>query len=114
MVDRRGRVKYCSSQGQEREAGGERLEYCWLSHSLPHDIRCQVSSLLLTNYYCRLDSWLVLSVLVRLGDEWKVSKLDNDTRLLTTTDFLDAEDPVIQMKLVTDRSKSVLRDEGFL
>ena len=37
VVDRRGRVRYCDSQ--DRVRGGERLEYCWLSHSLPHDIR---------------------------------------------------------------------------
>ena len=49
--------------------------------------------------------------MVSLGDKSRVSSPEQDTRLLTTADFLDAEDPVIQMKLVTDWSKSILRDE---
>ena len=49
--------------------------------------------------------------MVGLGDKSRVSALERDARLLTTADFLDAEDPVIQMKLVTDWSKSILRDE---
>ena len=50
-------------------------------------------------------------MMVSLGDKSRVSALERDAQLLTTADFLDAEDPVIQMKLVTDWSKSILRDE---
>ena len=115
VLDNRGRVKYRDSQWEDSEVVGERLEYCGLRHPLPFDIRSQTyrrrSS---SNYSYRADSWLVVSVLVTLDDVSRLSRAGRDTRILTAADFQDAEDPVTQMKLVTDRSKSVLRDDRFL
>ena len=71
--------------------------------------------LYITTY--RVDSWVLLSVLVLLGDlapsQDEVALLDQVTRVLTPDDFQDAEDPVTQMMLVTDQGTSLLRDDRY-
>ena len=65
----------------------------------------------------RVDSWVLVSVLVILGDlapsQYEVALLDQLTRVLTPDDFQDAEDPVTQMMLVTDQGTALLRDDRY-
>ena len=39
IVDNRGRVKYGNYQSQQTTSPGARLEYAWVRHPLPHDVR---------------------------------------------------------------------------
>ena len=71
IVDNRGRVKYGNYQSQQSSSPspGTRLEYAWVRHPLPHDVRS--ASPRVTSHYhrdiIRNDSWLVVAHTARLG-----------------------------------------------
>ena len=70
IVDNRGRVKYGNYQSQQTTSTspGGRLEYAWVRHPLPHDVRS--ASLVVRRYHTNLirnDSWLVVAHSARLG-----------------------------------------------
>ena len=54
IVDNRGRVKYGNYQSQQSTSTspGTRLEYAWVRHPLPHDVRSlsATSNSVITNY----------------------------------------------------------------
>ena len=68
-------------------------------------------------YIHRVDSWVLMSVFVMLGDkapsQEEEALLDQVTRVLTPDDFQDADDPVTQMLLVTDQGTALLRDDRY-
>ena len=65
----------------------------------------------------RLDSWVLLTVLVIFGElshsQSDLATLDQVTRVITPEDFQHAEDPVTQLMLVTDQGRALLRDNRF-
>ena len=90
IVDNRGRVKYGNYQSQQTTSTSPaaRLEYAWVRHPLPHDVR---SASLGTRHYhtdlTRNDSWLVVAHSARLGITHKrplealLDKLEDSTQV---------------------------------